>query len=614
MENRTPGKLYIAESCHTILYSLIAFEVTMSFAEDEEKGNYRARHASVSHYVANTNTGHDAVRRRSSVVPARSVSAEGDRSNDGILNQKDDTLRRMSVAVPNLAELTADAKAAAETERYDTWLLANFYGTPSFSKKYGKPSIHNGVTSYQVPAKWQSALTNGTYTAQIIGLMCNGIVSERIGYRMTMIGALIAVMCFIFVQFFAANVNMLLAGYILSGLPWGVFQTLTVTYAAEVTPVTLRPYLTTYVNLCWVIGQLIASGVLKGFANGTDQWAYRIPYAIQWIWPIPILIISFLAPESPWWLVRHGRIDDARKALTRLTSPKNKDSNLEDTIAMMIYTNELEIQQIAGTTYWDCFKGVDRRRTELTCMTWLIQQTSGSPMMGWGTYFMEQAGLTVSDAFSLGIGQSAMGFVGTAASWFLMPHFGRRTLYLWGQVAMFIILMVIGGVGIPDFFAGSPYAWASGALLLLLTFTYDITVGPVCYSLVAELPSTRLRIKTVVLARNVYNVAAIVQGAIMPRMINPDALGWRGRTAFFWAGTNLLGLIWTYFRLPEPKGLTYADLDVLFENHVSARSFRHVKVEPYRSDNLIVADPEITPESNEKSSRRKGAFGGGGVH
>ena len=89
----------------------------MSFAEDEEKGNYRARHASVSHYVANTNTGHDAVRRRSSVVPARSVSAEGDRSNDGILNQKDDTLRRMSVAVPNLAELTADTKAAAETER-----------------------------------------------------------------------------------------------------------------------------------------------------------------------------------------------------------------------------------------------------------------------------------------------------------------------------------------------------------------------------------------------------------------------------------------------------------------------------------------------------------------
>ena len=45
---------------------------------------------------------------------------------------------------------------------------------------------------------------------------------------------------------------MLLAGEILCGIPWGVFQTITTAYAAEVTPVALRPYLTTYVNLCWV--------------------------------------------------------------------------------------------------------------------------------------------------------------------------------------------------------------------------------------------------------------------------------------------------------------------------------------------------------------------------
>lgn len=80
----------------------------------------------------------------------------------------------------------------------------------------------------------------------------------------------------------------------------GIFQTLTTTYAAEVTPVTLRPYLTTYVNLCWVIGQLIASGILKGFVSGKTQWSYRIPYAIQWIWPVPIFMVAFFAPESPW--------------------------------------------------------------------------------------------------------------------------------------------------------------------------------------------------------------------------------------------------------------------------------------------------------------------------
>jgi Sugar (and other) transporter len=58
--------------------------------------------------------------------------------------------------------------------------------------------------------------------------------------------------------------------------------------------------LTTYVNLCWVIGQLLASGILKGFVTGKTQWSYRIPYAIQWIWPVPIFIVAFFAPESPW--------------------------------------------------------------------------------------------------------------------------------------------------------------------------------------------------------------------------------------------------------------------------------------------------------------------------
>lgn len=52
----------------------------------------------------------------------------------------------------------------------------------------------------------------------------------------------------------------------------------------------------------------------------------------------------------------------------------------------------------------------------------------------------------------------------------------------------------------------------------------------------------------------------------------------------------------TYFRLPEPKGLTYADLDVLFENKVSARQFRKVEVDPYRSDNLVIVEEDSIDE------------------
>jgi len=109
---------------------------------------------------------------------------------------------------------------------------------------------------------------------------------------------------------------------------------------------------------------------------------------------------------------------------------------------------------------------------------------------------------------------------------------------------------------------------------------------------VAEIPSTRLRIKSVVIARSAYNVAGIFVGIVQPRMLNPDAWNWKGKTAFFWAGFCALCLVWTYFRLPEPKGLTYGQMDVLFENRVSARKFRHVEIDPFRSDNLVVDNVE----------------------
>jgi SP family general alpha glucoside:H+ symporter-like MFS transporter len=63
-----------------------------------------------------------------------------------------------------------------------------------------------------------------------------------------------------------------------------------------------------------------------------------------------------------------------------------------------------------------------------------------------------------------------MGVCGTVASWFLMPHFGRRTLYIAGEIVMFVILMVIGGLGVPEI--STTTGWASGALILIFTFVY----------------------------------------------------------------------------------------------------------------------------------------------
>jgi MFS transporter, SP family, general alpha glucoside:H+ symporter len=399
--------------------------------------------------------------------------------------------------------------------------------------------------------------------------------------------ALIFMVGAIFLLFFAQNIGMLLAGEILCGLPWGAFQTLTTTYAADVAPIALRPLLTTFVNACWVIGQLIAIGVLRGLLGRTDQWAWRIPYAIQWIWPVPIIVGILFAPESPWWLVRQGRIDEAKKALQGLTSKKNDRYSVDDTVAMMIHTNTHEKYVSEGTSYFDCFKGTDLRRTEIICCVWMIQVWCGIWYGGNVVYFLEQAGFDSTKAFDFGVGENAIGLCGTICSWFVMRRVGRRTLYLFGLGIMFTILMIVGFMGIPSN-SPSGIGWASGALLTCFVFTYDITVGPVCYCLVSELPSTRLRIKSVVLARNAYNIASIVANFLNPPILNPSAWNLRGKGAFIWCGFCLLSFAWSFFRLPEPKGLSSAEIDVLFEQKVSARKFSKTKADPFRSSNLVV--------------------------
>jgi len=338
------------------------------------------------------------------------------------------------------------------------------------------------------------------------------------------------------------------------------------------------------VNLCWVFGQLIASGVLRAMLDRTDQWSYRIPFALQWMWPIPLIIGCYIAPESPYWLVRQDRIKDAEYNVNRLITRKGINSDFDEhkAVALMVHTNEMEKSVTAGTTYWDCFKGVDLRRTEIISMVWVCQNWCGSSFMAYSSYFLIQAGLASDNAFDISCGQYAIGAVGTLVSWVFMKNFGRRTLYVVGLGLLSALLFIIGCLGIPSNNTGAQ--WAVGAMLLVFTFIYDSTVGPVCYSIVAEMPSTRLRQKAIVIARNFYNVAGIVNNIIVPKMLNPTAWNWAAKSGFFWSGVCFLLFIYCYFRLPEPKGRTYGDLDVLFERRISARRFKSTVVDPFHNE------------------------------
>lgn len=472
-------------------------------------------------------------------------------------------------------------------EGYDTNLLNSLYGVQSFVEKYG--TYYPDSDLYEIPAKWQTSLSMAVNVGGILGLFAAGIISDRYGYRKTLIGALAFTTAFIFIVFFSVNIEMLLVGELLLGIPWGFFQTLTLSYASEVCPQVLRIYLTTYVNCCWVIGQLISSGILRGtISNQESASAYKIPWGIQWVWPIPIIIGIYLAPESPWWLVKTGRLAEAKKSLGRLLSENSKMPDKSVVVDAMMDKMQLTIKAEEaineGTTYWDCFKGTNFRRTRVACLTWVIQNITGSALMGYSTYFYIQAGLSTEMSFTFSIIQYVLGLLGTLASWFASQKFGRFTIYFSGLSIMFLCLLTVGILGC---FPSDATSWGVGSLLLLFTFVYDTSVGPICYCLVAEIPSTQLRTKTIILSRNAYNIAGIVVSIITPYMLNPTAWNWKAKTGFFWAGFALASLIMAYWQIPETKGMTFAHIDKLFEDKVPARMFKSTDVDLFNVGEML---------------------------
>ncbi|KAJ5885400.1 general substrate transporter [Penicillium taxi] len=461
-------------------------------------------------------------------------------------------------------------------EGYDTILIPSFYAYPAFQKQFGS---YDGV-GYQVSGQWQSALGAASNVGSFIGALVNGYLVNRLGFKKIFMLGQVLMCAFTFVPFFGQTIQLQVIGQVLCGIPWGMFATLGPAYSSELCPMALRPYLTACVNMYFVIGQLVSAGVLQGLINMNDQWSYRIPLALQWMLPAPLLILGCFMPESPWWYVRQGDPDSALKIVNRLMV-KPDSARARETVAMMIHTDQRE-KEVKQGSYMDCFRGHNARRTEIACIAFVGQVFSGLMFAYSPTYFFEQAGMTPAEAYKLGLGGSAVAFTATVISAVSIQYFPRRTLYVGGMGLLSIYLLIVGCLTpAVELQNKTVIRWTQSALCIVWIFTFAMTVGPMAWLIPPEVSSTRLRSKTIALARNSYYVAAIAASVVEPYMMNPTDWNWRGYTGFFWFATAFATFVWSYFRLPETKGFTYEELDIMFAARVPTREFSSYQVDAY---------------------------------
>ena len=144
--------------------------------------------------------------------------------------------------------------------------INNFFAHPAYKQRFG---VTNAAGDKIIPSNWQAGINNGSSCGQILGLLLNGWAQPRFGYRKTYMAAHVAMASTsesgsngvmlsvtVFVLFFAQSLPMLLVGNMwvihtaplhhadrgdsLCGIPWGIFQVITTSYAAEIVPPALR--------------------------------------------------------------------------------------------------------------------------------------------------------------------------------------------------------------------------------------------------------------------------------------------------------------------------------------------------------------------------------------
>lgn len=311
---------------------------------------------------------------------------------------------------------------------------------------------------------------------------------------------------------------------------------------------------------------------MKGTNTISTSWAFRIPIATQWALPLFMLSLVYFCPDPPYWLCRKGRLEEAARSLKRFAT-----SEVDTSLALSNILETLRLEETSKQdrpNYLDCFRGTDLRRLIICVMAYDMQAFTGNMLfISYAVYFFEMAGLDSANAFSMNLGLTALGFVGTCAAWPLLSYVGRRPAYLFGTIGLATIMFLIGVIDFAPRATSAP-TWAQCSLMLLANLIYDTTIGPFCYVMLAEVPSARLRGLTIALATVSVQVVSIVFAIAIPYAMNKDEGDWRGKVGFVFAGLGFLCTLYCYFFMPETRNRTFEELDILFERKVSSREFQ----------------------------------------
>ena len=407
------------------------------------------------------------------------------------------------------------------------------------------------------------------------GLLCS-YLTDRLGRKLALGISIGIATSGIIGQLLSTANAAFLASKLTLGFGLGFYLTLLPLAMSEYTPVVFRPIATASVQFSISVGQLLANVAIKAFGELESHWAYRGPFAVQL--PFCLFLVAGLpfSPETPCYLVRRGKRDQAKASLARLYGKGSRD-DIETKVCALENTLAEEGNKDASlSSIMLCFRGTNRICTMISTFVFLGLHCTGTIcIVGYSTYFFQLAGLPTRRTFDLGVCVTAVALFGVCCNWVVINRLGRRKIYVSGIFCLTALLFTIGIIDVIPSGAGKTVKAAS---TVAFAFIYTFTVGSCAFAILGEVSSVALRAPTVALATGMQAFCGITFNLIIPYMMNPDQGNLKCKVGFIFGVSALCAGVWSFFFVPDLEGRSFNDIDRMFVARVPPRKMGSYKL------------------------------------
>lgn len=472
-----------------------------------------------------------------------------------------------------------------ETLRKDPWLLfwigvmlwtlivrgfenqssGSVISIPDFKKRFGR--LEDG--EYFIETEWQSALSGGSNAAAIVGSWAASYFADKFGAKpVTLVAAAINIAS-VAIEFSTTSIGMFFGGKMLNFVAIGAFLNICTAYVADLSPLAIRSSVIGFCNLSQCIGPFI-SAIMSYYTSSWDNaWSWKSLICAQWGFAAVALIGQIFMPESPVYLVRMGKLPEARKVLGRLYSDSNDAEGHLERIKLTL--EEAETQKNAS--YVECFRGTNLRRTLIAILVFLSEPMSGLGFVSnYGALMYQYLGISDRQSFLIQIGAQILSMSGAIISFLISDMVGRRPMFLAGCIGLMTLLLCMGIAGTIN----TPTATlAAVGFYTMYNFFYNAGVGSNVYTIAGEVPTSILRTKTLAIALSISAAVNTMWSFVAPYMFNPGYGNLKAKIGFVYGAFMLIFAVLAWFFVPETRRRTYEELDELFMNRVPTREFRH---------------------------------------